>query len=568
MTSLNLFQFYTNMKIKYKLIGSFLFVMLIFGIIAGIYQFANSTIINGYDFAIKFPIKAAFHMDEAKLNILQSRLNNELFIAKKDIVYLKEADKDISRVLTEMEAVKVCATNSGRDDLMPVFASIDTLHQNYKNKFDKLIAALNSSESPERIEKMVSEGNASVIELKKMIDKIQIEARKDANKFVEMTHAKSKKMSGTATVVAAIAGLIGLVMSVFISLGLSNPISRAVHFAEEISRGNFTETLDIKSKDEVGVLASTLNQMKNNLSKMINELKDTSQRLAGSSSELSAISSQMASSSDNTSQRANNVSTASEEMSTNITAVAAAMEESSTNIEMVASAAAQMTSTINEIAQNAGKARSISDNAVQQAKSAGTKMNELGQAAQAIGKVTETIAEISEQTNLLALNATIEAARAGEAGKGFAVVANEIKELAKQTAEATLDIKTQIDGVQQTTNATVSEIDQISRVINDIDDIVGTIASAVEEQSSATKDIANNISQASVGIQEVNENVSQSSQMASTITEEIAMVSTQAQEVSSGGSPGEHQRRGPEQVFRTAQSNGKPIQSIAAFWSV
>ena len=69
------------------------------------------------------------------------------------------------------------------------------------------------------------------------------------------------------------------------------------------------------------------------------------------------------------------------------------------------------------------------------------RMDSLGEAAHGIGKVVETIIEISEQVNLLALNATIEAARDGDAGKGFAVVENEIKEMAKQTSEATLDIK-------------------------------------------------------------------------------------------------------------------------------
>ncbi len=74
--------------------------------------------------------------------------------------------------------------------------------------------------------------------------------------------------------------------------------------------------------------------------------------------------------------------------------------------------------------QNAEKARSITTQAAEKSTSASQRMAELGKAAQAISKVTETITDISEQTNLLALNATIEAARAGEAGKGFAVVVN------------------------------------------------------------------------------------------------------------------------------------------------
>lgn len=124
------------------------------------------------------------------------------------------------------------------------------------------------------------------------------------------------------------------------------------------------------------------------------------------------------------------------------------MEEATTNINMIASAAEEMTATIAEIAQNSEKGNAIVGRAVSQAQVVSAKVGELGHAAQQIGKVTETITEISEQTNLLALNATIEAARAGEAGKGFAVVANEIKELAKQTALATEEIKSQISSIQ------------------------------------------------------------------------------------------------------------------------
>ncbi len=150
--------------------------------------------------------------------------------------------------------------------------------------------------------------------------------------------------------------------------------------------------------------------------------------------------------------------------------------------------------------------------------------------------MTEVITEISEQTNLLALNATIEAARAGEAGKGFAVVANEIKELAKLTAESTAEIKSKIDGIQSSAEGTVNQILQISKVINDVSDIVSTIATAVEEQSVTTKEIANNVVQVSEGVQEVTENVAQTSQVSVEVAKDIAEVNQAAHEMADNSS--------------------------------
>jgi methyl-accepting chemotaxis protein len=136
----------------------------------------------------------------------------------------------------------------------------------------------------------------------------------------------------------------------------------------------------------------------------------------------------------------------------------------------------------------------------------------------------------------LALNATIEAARAGEAGKGFAVVANEIKELAKQTAHATLDIRKKIEGIQSTTDGTVAEINKIGQVISDINEIVGIIATAVEEQSTSTKEIAGNVNQAAQGIQDVNENVAHSSTVSSEIAKDVVEVNQAAAEMATGSS--------------------------------
>jgi methyl-accepting chemotaxis protein len=145
--------------------------------------------------------------------------------------------------------------------------------------------------------------------------------------------------------------------------------------------------------------------------------------------------------------------------------------------------------------------------------------------------VTEVITEISEQTNLLALNATIEAARAGEAGKGFAVVANEIKELARQTAQATHEIKAKIGGIQHSTSETVGEMQQISEVINQVNEIVATIAISMDSQLAATEEVAGNVREASLGFGEINENVAACSQVTGQISADIADVKFSADEL-------------------------------------
>lgn len=314
------------------------------------------------------------------------------------------------------------------------------------------------------------------------------------------------------------------------------PINKAMLGLKDIAQGegDLTMRLPITSRDEVGELAHWFNVFIEKLQQIISRINDSTHSVNNSAGGLSHISTTLSQNAQETSDRAGNVATAAEEMSANLTSVAAAMEQSTTNISMVASAAEEMTATINQIAENAEQAHAISVKAVHQAAGTSQKMTELGEAAQAIGKVTETITEISEQTNLLALNATIEAARAGEAGKGFAVVANEIKELAKQTAAATMDIKNQIEDIQGTTRSTLEEISQISKIIDEINSITTTISTSVGEQSSATQEIANNIAQASMGISEVNENVNQSSSVAGTITQDIAGVNMASSEISQG----------------------------------
>ena len=357
-----------------------------------------------------------------------------------------------------------------------------------------------------------------------------VAATQDASEFLAPVVTLRNSIGLITLVAVALATLL-----VFLAAtSIIRPINRAIAGLKDIAQGegDLTMRLSITSKDEVGELARWFNLFIEKLQLMIAKISDNTKQVNLSITELSNVATALSSNAEHTSARANNVATAAEEMSVNLTNVAAAMEQSTTNTNMVASAAEEMTATINNIAQNAEQAHSITETAVRQSASASGKMAELGEVVQAINKVTEAITEISEQTNLLALNATIEAARAGEAGKGFAVVANEIKELAKQTASATMDIKNQIEGVQSTTRSTVEEINQISRIINSVNEVVATISTSVQEHSAATEEIATNIAQASQGLEEVNENVSQSSAVAGTITKDIVGVNEASNEIS------------------------------------
>lgn len=353
-----------------------------------------------------------------------------------------------------------------------------------------------------------------------------------------MESSIAEKVTSMTIKMLSVTGLLFIVIAafcLFIVFGITRALKRMISGVQDIAEGDgdLTKRVEINSKDELGELAKWLNLFLDKLQDIIKQIAKESLGVDHASNELSGISGDMTNVAQNTSDQANNVASASEEMSSSLNSVAAAMEESSQNVNLVASAAEEMTSTINEIAGNAERTRVTSEEASVKATEAGEMMKDLSEAAKSIGQITETITDISNQTNLLALNATIEAARAGEAGKGFAVVASEIKDLAKQTADATQNIKTQIENVQNVSTSTITSINEVTEVINTAKDMIATIAAAVTQQSSATHEISSNIEQLSLGIQEVNENVSQSSVVAAQISEDIANVNSASTEMTS-----------------------------------
>lgn len=496
---------------------------------------------------------------------IQQNLHDIFGIRLPSIDFLIEADRDLQQLLVAERTLifadpKSEAYKNALDDYQTNHGQSLTRWEKFKSlsiaeEEKPIIAAHDSARiewdaSSRMVLKEISENTA---ESKALAIKMSLgetstkfeKMRDQLDKLTEMSLERAQKDSDEAEHIYKIAVtilfisilasvVIGVVLTLIINGAIVGPVNAAIASLKDIAEGegDLTKRLDDSSSDEIGEMAKWFNTFITKLQGIVKQIADNSSQVDQSSNLLTDISKSLLDNSGDTSQRATNVATASEEMSTNLSSVAAAMEQSATNANMVATAAEEMSSTINEIAENAEKARGVSLDAVNQATEASQYMAKLGSAADKIGKVTETITEISEQTNLLALNATIEAARAGDAGKGFAVVANEIKELAKQTAEATLDIKTLIEDVQETTKSTGDGIQRISEVIGGVNETVGSIATAVEEQTATTSEIAENIAQTSQGIQEVNENVTQSSTVASDITRDISEVSTASQNIS------------------------------------
>ncbi|MEL6185190.1 MAG: methyl-accepting chemotaxis protein, partial [Myxococcota bacterium] len=175
-------------------------------------------------------------------------------------------------------------------------------------------------------------------------------------------------------------------------------------------------------------------------------------------------------------------------------------------VRSVAESVQELATSVGEVAGHATEAAEVGSRAVSAASMASEKIERLGKSSALIGSVVKTITTIADQTKLLALNATIEAARAGEAGRGFAVVAGEVKNLARETAEATGSIASRVETIQVDTREVVSAIDEIREVIESINQMQQQIADAVKRQSATTRAMSEVSASVSASIAGVSEN--------------------------------------------------------------
>ena len=360
-----------------------------------------------------------------------------------------------------------------------------------------------------------------------------------------------------------------IIVCAIFSKGITKSINSITYKIKKVSEGDFTNYTDetsINNIKEIGIIDDSINNLRENISNMIGNIKFIGNSINDGSSTLLNYSHELNASSENITTAISEIAQGSSIQAQEIGDISRECEEISKQINVVTDYTGNVQKNTMKIEDNTKKSKIITENLQKSVESFENKfttfndsIQELGVDMSAITSITNMINDIAEQTNLLALNAAIEAARAGEMGKGFAVVADEIRILAEQSKNNSEEIskiiersyyktKDIVDDSKKINNELMVQNKNINEVKNVVDDIMKSVDVTIPELEKLYEGIKNVNSSQKIILKNV-ETVSASSEQISASSEEILASSNEL-------------NRGSNEVSTFAENLNKETKSI------
>lgn len=331
------------------------------------------------------------------------------------------------------------------------------------------------------------------------------------------TNARANTTLYTLMIVSVIAVILGVVIAYFVIRMFSRPIALVATGAKEIAQGNLTiDDLQISSKDELGQMAASFNEMKNNLRGLMQIIGTSAEQMAAASQQLSATSEESVKAADEATMTIKGISSSAGLQLQQVMDNQNLLEESTNSIyriaesvALVADSSSKALSDVEHGGSNVEQTVLQMKNVDQTVQATATALYELAEQSKEIATIVQVIRDIAGQTNLLSLNASIEAARAGEHGLGFAVVASEVKKLSEYSNDSARQINDKIEDIIQRTSHAVSKMEegakevqsgtqavqQMGTIFQNVHTAIQLVTQQVQEVSAASSQISAGSSQ-------------------------------------------------------------------------
>jgi len=498
-------KWFDNMKVSVKILLGFFIICCITGYM-GISGISNINKINELDTKLyknmteplQYVINISNSFSSIRVNVreilLEENVSNIQEISKK----IKESSNEFDLSLNKLSETTMTEEDKKIINEIKISKSkcMDVINQSIQLKIDnKKEEAASVLHNEGKV--VLGELNTSIANLTTLKLNLAKEASESNDKIAASTE--------TGTIIILVLGIvIAALIGMFISSSISKPINKIMKIADKVADGDFDVTINISSKDEIGLLG-------NSFRKMTEKLNDTMCNINSAAEQVAAGSKQVSDSSIALSQGAMEQASSVEELTASIEEITA---QTKMNAENAINA--------NTIAESA---KTNAEQGYGQMKEMQSAVDEINAASTSIYKIIKVIDEIAFQTNILALNAAVEAARAGQQGKGFAVVAEEVRNLAARSANAAKETAEMIEGSIKKAERGTKIANQTAEALNKIVEDTVKVADFIKQISIASTEQSEGIAQINQGVMQVSNVVqtnSATSEESAAASEELA----------------------------------------------